>query len=110
MKKTYVLFSNNDAVIYNNQRPMVKKGQVLIENPDLQFVTGVSPHYWKLVDGRIFPMNQAERTLKHATHVKHYRKFNAVHWGKIGERVFWCSVFFVGGAVLSYYLIKKGIF
>lgn len=108
-KKVYVLFHNNDATIFNNQKPSkIAKGDVILENPSLDLVVGISPHYWKLVDGRIWPMNAAERTLKHATHEKHYRKFNATHWGKIFERFFWASVMFILGGLVGYYLIKTG--
>lgn len=109
MKKHYVLFHANDATIFNNQRPVkISKNDVILENPDLQFVVGISPHYWKLVDGRVFPMNMAERALKRATHVKHVKKFNAVQWSKIGERVFWCTVFFAVGFGVAYYLTRTG--
>lgn len=110
MKKLYVLFHNNDAILFNNTRPSkMAKGDIVIENPDLQYVTGLSPHYWKLVDGRIFPMNAAERALKHSTHAKHYKTFKGVAWGRILERVLLEIFVFAMGAITIYLLIRKGI-
>jgi hypothetical protein len=77
-KKMNVLFRDNDATVYVNQIPPVRKfkrkwyapktwkavageDDILIENADLQFVYGVSPHYWKLVEGVILPMNAEEK-------------------------------------------------
>jgi len=109
-KKVFVLFHNNDATIFNNQSPKkLSKSDIIIEDPDLQYVTGLSPHYWKLVDGRIFPMNAAERALKGATHAKHYKSFKGTSWKRVGERIFLELLVFAMGAFTIYLLIRKGI-
>jgi hypothetical protein len=110
MKKTYVLFKNNDATLFVNKRPsIIKKGEILLENPDLSRVQGTSPHYWKLVNNSlVFPMNVAERKIKHATHRAHYRTLKGVNYGKIALRVLMVLGCFVLGGLVTYYLMKQG--
>jgi len=111
MKKTFVLFRNNDATLFINQKPSgMKKGDILLENPDLSRVRGISPHYWKLMGKNlIFPMHSAEKVIKHATHRAHYRSFKGYHWGRILGRVAFSLGLIVLGGIICYYLTKKGI-
>ena len=110
-KRIFVVFRNNDAEVFVNQKPSgIKKGDIVFENPDLSRVRGISPHYWKLVgDNLIFPMNIAERSVKNATHRKHYRSFKGYHWGRILGRMAFSLGLIVLGGIICYYLTKKGI-
>jgi hypothetical protein len=111
MKKMYVIFRGNDAEVFVNQRPdKIKKKDLVLVDPDLSRVEGVSPHYWKLVgsDNLIFPMNAAERAIKHATHRDHYRNLNGFHVAKLLRRVFFGIACIVLGVAVTYYLFKSG--
>lgn len=110
-KRVFVVFRNNDAEVFVNQKPLgIKKGDVLLENPDLSRVQGISPHYWKLVgDNVIFPMNSAERGLKNAMHRKHHKTFKGFHWGRIFGKISVLVSFFILGGLVCYYLTRKGI-
>lgn len=98
-KKMNVLFRDNDATVFVNQIPPVRvykrkwykpwtwrmvlgEDDILVEDADLQYVNGISPHYWKVVDGnKILPMNVEERKKKdkilHAINKSYVIKENA---------------------------------
>ena len=109
-KKVYVLFRNNDATVFTNEMPSnVKKSDIVLINPDLSRVQGVSPHDWKLVQKKyIYPMNAAERAIKSATHRKHYKTHKGYNWSKmIGRVLYSLGIIFIGFAV-GYFLTKTG--
>lgn len=110
MKKKYVLFHNNDAQLFSNQKPKkLGKADIILENPDLSRVVGVSPHYWKLVEGNIiFPMNAAERAWKDRMHPKHYKKFKGYNYKKIIGHFLFVSMCLLFGMAICYVLIKQG--
>lgn len=93
-----VLFRDNDATVFVNQTPPVRvfkrkwykpwtwrmvlgEDDILVEDADLQYVSGISPHYWKVVEGTILPMNVEERKKKdkvlHAINKSYVIKENA---------------------------------
>lgn len=110
MKQVNVLFRNNDATVFTNQIPSnLKKSDILLRDPDLSRVQGISPHNWKLVNGKyIFPMNAAERMIKRATHRKHYKAHKGYNWGKITGRVLYTVGILLVGFAVGYYLTKTG--
>jgi hypothetical protein len=109
-KKIHVLFRNNDATVFTNEMPSkVKKSDIVLTDPDLSRVQGVSPHNWKLVaDKYIFPMNAAERAIKNATHRKHYKTHKGYNWSKMVGRVLYSVGILLIGFAVGYYLTKTG--
>ncbi len=63
MKTTVVVFTKNNARILTNPLDLqiFESNPSCAINPSLTKVVGVSPHYWKLVDGEILPMDSSER-------------------------------------------------
>ena len=109
-KQIFVLFRNNDATVFTNEKPSnVKKSDIVLSNPDLSRVRGMSPHNWKLVDKKhIFPMNAAERALKHAIHRKHYKSHKGYNWRKIFGRICFSFGMMLLGFAVGYFLTKTG--
>lgn len=75
MEKTVVIFTPNNARIIRNPsaealESFVKWPNVVID-PDLSKVEGLPPHFWKLVDGEIVPLDAAEQTARQ----NHIEKF-----------------------------------
>jgi len=80
-KQFNVLFREGDATVYVNQKPEIRtfkrkwykpwtwrmvlgEDDIYVPDADLRYVTGVSPHYWKIVEGVILPMNAKEKKNK----------------------------------------------
>ena len=109
MKKMTVVFRNNDARLFVNSKPKtVMLMDKVIEHPDLSRVVGVSPHYWKLVGDKIFPMNAEEMKLKDQKHHSIVRHFRTNHLYSSILSVLICTVIFVLGGLTMYYFIKQG--
>jgi len=111
LKKMTLVFNNDDCRIFINSKPKnVGSMDKIIENPDLSRVVGISPSFWKLVDGQhVFPMTEEERRLKQKKHHNTVRDFKIYQ-----PQSKWLSVVFsfamiVIGAVIMFFLIKKGI-
>jgi len=101
MKKDKVFnvrFRDNDATVWVNQEPEVRiyrrkwykpwtwrmvlgEDDIYVPDADLRYVIGVSPHYWKCVEGIILPMNEEEKRKKdkvlHAINKSYVIKENA---------------------------------
>jgi len=97
--KTFnVLFREGDATVYVNQTPEVKvyrrkwykpwtwrmvlgEDDIYVPDADLRYVAGITPHYWKIVEGVILPMNAEEIRKKdkilHAINKSYVIKENA---------------------------------
>lgn len=71
MEKTVVIFTPTNARIIRNPSDdalaeFIKWPNVVID-PDLSKVSGVAPHYWKLIDGgQIVPMSYNEEVARQA--------------------------------------------
>lgn len=62
-KDYYVLFNKYGARLYKNpEKPelLYSKG-IVFHRPDLKYVRGISPSFWTLKNGKIFPMDEKER-------------------------------------------------
>lgn len=71
-----VVFTADNARVLYTETPehWVNTPQAVI-NPDLKEVTGVEPHYWKLVEGKVLPMTDPERAARRDYH-KHTTSLN----------------------------------
>lgn len=61
MKTTVVLFVANTARILVNPESDYTGVVNAVINPSLTAVKGIPPHFWKLVEGKILPMDETER-------------------------------------------------
>lgn len=66
MNHKVVVFTKNNARVFTNPQveeieKLKSRYETVIYDPDLSGVQGVEPHFWRYVEGRIIPMNQAER-------------------------------------------------
>lgn len=62
-KDFIVIFTRTNARVLVNPPEMgiMLRDKSAIINPDLQFVKGVPPHFWKMEYGVVCPMNEQER-------------------------------------------------
>lgn len=69
MKTRVVQFTENNAriLVVQDATPYEGLANTAI-NPDLTGVAGVPPHLWKLENGRVMPMTEAERLLRLQDH------------------------------------------
>jgi len=88
IEKKVVVFTTNNARIIPNPSPeeLLRLSEFLnvAIDPDLSLVGGVPPHFWKLQDGAVLPMNDTEKTLR----MRHIDKFgidNAIQHLKIKQ-------------------------
>jgi hypothetical protein len=65
---TYVVFSDIGARVVKSEEDVshFESNPKVVKNPDLQWVTGVAPHFWKLEEGRIIPMTEKEKEQRKA--------------------------------------------
>jgi hypothetical protein len=58
-----IVFTTNTAVVLTNLANIaqLKTTSNVLVNADMSKLPGVSKHFWKLVDGKIVAMTQAER-------------------------------------------------
>jgi hypothetical protein len=63
MKNVAVVFTSNNARILKNPDNLndIQKYPNALINPDLSNVINTAPHHWKVVEGKIVPMDAAER-------------------------------------------------
>ena len=62
VSKVVVFTSNNARILVNIPRKELVTLRTYLENPDLTKVKGVPPHFWKLVNNKIVPMNDFEQS------------------------------------------------
>ncbi len=63
MKKDfYVIFTENNARILKGKPSNITSNMVV--NPDLKKVKGIPPHFWKLENNSIIPMNEVEKNAR----------------------------------------------
>lgn len=58
-----VVFTSNNARVFHdpqNMEDLLKLPNAVL-NPDLMKVKAIAPHFWKLVDGEVLPMNTVEQ-------------------------------------------------
>ena len=55
-----ILFEENNARILINPDIASLKGKYVV-NPNLDFVKRIPPHFWKLVENKVFPMSKEEQ-------------------------------------------------
>lgn len=60
---TVVYFTKNNARVIKGAVAWSKDLPHLVD-PDFTPVKGIAPHYWKIADGKLAPMNVAERALR----------------------------------------------
>jgi len=111
LKKMTLVFKDDDCRIFINSKPKnISLFDKVIEDPDLSRVIGISPSYWKLVDGKhVFPMTADERRAKNQKHHGTLRHFRTHHLhSKLLSAVLGFAMIIVGGLTM-FYLIKKGI-
>lgn len=61
-KDKVVVFTRNNARIYTNVDTSAFENDLnVLINPSLDSVKGIPPHFWKMYEGRIVPMNDVER-------------------------------------------------
>lgn len=60
---TYVVFNEIGARIVKNpdNEADFDANPKAVRDPDLQWVQGIPPHFWKFEEGRILPMNEQEK-------------------------------------------------
>lgn len=61
-KDKVVVFTRNNARIYTNvDKASFENDKNVLINPSFDSVKGIPPHFWKMYEGRIVPMNDVER-------------------------------------------------
>lgn len=68
MPRVIVFTEDNARVLYTDTPDLWADTPEAVIEPDLKEVTGVAPHFWKLVDGKILPMTDLERAARHDYH------------------------------------------
>lgn len=73
MATPVVVFTTNNARIIKDHPDMEKilATRDCVIDPDLEAVRGIAPHFWKLVDGKVLPMNEREQKARLAHHEAH---------------------------------------
>lgn len=110
-KTKYIVFDNDSVKFVTNQNVNDLKG-IVVENPDMQFVHGVPPHYWKITeDHKIHPMNKDEmkkrdKLIKDRLKSERRRRVMSVYWPHIYSFCFGCLFSFILIVTLK---IVKGI-
>ena len=61
---TYVVFTKNNARIIKSDKGTLAFKEPFLVNPDLSSVSGVPPHYWKLLGDVVAPMNALEKGIR----------------------------------------------
>ena len=87
--------------------PKPMKGDICIHDADLTHVRGVSPHYWKLVNGVIFPMNTEEQATKNINYDS-FRIFKTIRVPVSKRDVLIALASFAFGILVSCLIIKHG--
>lgn len=71
MKNYAVVFTHNNArLIYAEDLQTLKGYENVVLNPDLGYVRGIAPHFWKFVNGFIMPMDEKEQEERMASIIK----------------------------------------
>jgi hypothetical protein len=92
-----VFTSNNARMLTNPENPeQYRAASNCVVNPNLDKVAGLPPHYWKLSNGEILPMNEVERKARDMHHsangVDNRVQVVAKHVSKWVKAVLWAGV------------------
>jgi len=71
-KKIFYFFPSNGMgarILVNPSTDILKMDGIFLIEPNLSKVQGISPSFWKLVDGQILPMTKEEREAAHTVAV-----------------------------------------
>ena len=71
MHRVVVFTEDNARVLYTDTPQLWEHTPQAVIEPDLKEVTGVAPHFWKLVDGKVVPMNDVERASRKDYHLRY---------------------------------------
>lgn len=73
MKSKVVIFTSNNARILSNPENIDQYRDLkdCVIDPDLTLVQGLSPHHWKLLDGKVTPMTAEEQIIREEIINKH---------------------------------------